>query len=417
MPEFLPFVGTRYSKSRVNIENVVSPPYDIISSEYRDILYDRDPHNAVRLEFNRDNNPYTSSASFFANWKRDGILIHEERPAFYVYHQVFEKPDGGETTRTGVIGRLKLSDYSANEVIPHERTHAAPKRDRLELMEHTHANFSPIFGLVSDPSFLFDQTIEVATVHSPLADIEERLPNGQSVRHIIWRMNDEMAEARLSKMVGAVPVIIADGHHRYETALEFHQLHPEIRGSEYIMIFLSNLQSEGTVILPTHRLLHGVSEFNQFRLLERLKEGFDLIPFSNREEGKAELERDDASLTLVEFPEAPKYVVVRDRETLEREHLKFAATRLEEEILIPLVGLSRAAIDERRNMLYPHTFQELDEMEESQSWNAAFLLRAVRPGEVESVVKQGGFMPQKTTYFYPKLITGMVFHEFAAQQK
>jgi uncharacterized protein (DUF1015 family) len=226
-----------------------------------------------------------------------------------------------------------------------------------------------------------------------------------------------MASARISKIVGHTPVIIADGHHRYETALEFHELHPEIRGAEYMMIFLSNLQSEGMVVLPTHRLLHGVSGFDQYKLLEKLKERFDLIQFSNREEAQAELERDESALTLIEFPEDPKLILVRDRETKEREPLKLAASRLEEEILIPLVGLSRSAIDERRNLLYPHSFQELDEMEESQPWNAAFLLRAVRPGEVESVVRHGGFMPQKSTYFYPKLLTGLVFHEFAAQPK
>src|ERR1700733_10661158 len=133
MPEFLPFVGTRYSKSRVNMENVVSPPFDVISREYRDVLYDRDPHNAVRIEFSRDEHPYTSAAKNFSEWKRDGTLIRAERPAFYVYHQVFDKPGGGEVTRTGVIGRMKLTPYSANEVIPHERTHDGPKRDRLEL--------------------------------------------------------------------------------------------------------------------------------------------------------------------------------------------------------------------------------------------------------------------------------------------
>lgn len=398
------------------MENVISPPYDIISSEYRNVLYDRNPHNAVRIEFNRDEDPYASATKNFSHWKHEGVLIRDERPAFYVYHQIFDVPGGGEVTRTGVIGRLKLTPYSDNQVIPHERTHDAPKRDRLKLMEHTHANLSPIFGLISDASFVFDQTLEIATVNSPLVDVEERLPNGQSVRHILWRLDDEAALARITKIVGATQVIIADGHHRYETALEFHTLHSEIRGAEYMMIFIGNLQSEGMVVLPTHRLLHSVPGFDQYRLLDALKAEFDLIQFSNREEAEAELERDEPALTLIEFPEDPKLVLVRDREALKREPLKLAATRLEEEILIPLVGLTRESISERRNLLYPHTLQELDEMEESQPWNAAFLLRAVRPNEVESIVKHGGFMPQKTTYFYPKLLTGLVFHEFAAQR-
>ncbi|HEY3875659.1 MAG TPA: DUF1015 domain-containing protein [Candidatus Kapabacteria bacterium] len=422
MPEFLPFLGTRYNASRVLIENVTSPPYDVISEDFRNLLYARDPHNVIRLEWSRDADPYTSAKQYFDAWKREGILKREERPAFFVYRQVFKTPNGEEIMRTGVIGRLKLSAYGKKEVLPHERTHAWPKKDRLELMEHTHTNFSPIFGLVSDASFLFDQSLETATVNAPLADVKEMLPSGETVRHLLWRMDNDDSIQRISKIVAPTQVIIADGHHRYETAVEFMQKHPEISGGDYMMMFLANLQSDGAVILPTHRLLHGVSNFNPYALLDTLRERFQLVFFTSREEGFGELERDDNALTLIELPEDPKWVLLRSDEnspSFSRRGLgggsPIPAARIEEEIFVPIVGLSRKAIDERANLLYPHTFREVDEMEDEVEWNAAFLLRAIRPNELQSVVERGEFMPQKSTYFFPKLLTGLVFHEFEAQ--
>ena len=415
MPQFLPFVATRYNPSKVRIENVTAPPYDVISEEYRDLLYERDSHNVIRLEWNRENNPYESAAKYFRDWKHSGILRREEKYAFFVYREIFSVPSGEQVSRSGVIGRLKLSPYSAGEVLPHERTHKKPKADRLALMEHTHANISPIFALISDPSCLFDETLELATTFSPLADLEESLASGEAIRHLLWRLPDETAASRISHIVQNTPVLMADGHHRYETALEFHHRHPEVRGAEYMMVFLANLQSEGTVILPTHRLVYGLPQFNQFELLKNLHERFELVSFSTREEGIAELERDEAALTLIEFPEDPKWMLVRDSATHERDDADLPASRIEEEIFIPMLVLTREDIDSRRYLLFPHTTREVNEMEESQSWNAVFYLRAVRPAEMQRVVEHGAFMPQKTTYFYPKLLTGLVMHEFGAQ--
>ena len=415
MPQFLPFVATRYNPSKVRIENVVAPPYDVISEEYRDRLYERDPHNVIRLEWNRDDNPYQSAAKYLRDWKQSGILRREEAPAFFVYREIFSVPSGEEVSRSGVIGRLKLSPYSAGEVLPHERTHKKPKEDRLALMEHTHANISPIFGLVSDPSFVFDETLELATTFAPLADLEEALPTGDTIRHLLWRLADDAASSRIAHIVNHTPVIIADGHHRYETAMEFHRKHPHIDGSKYMMVFLANLHSEGTVIFPTHRLVHGLEPFDQFDLLKQLQKRFELVPFATREEGIAELERDDQAITLIEFPEDPKWMLIRAMAIGARDNVKLPASRIEDEIFITLLGLTRADIDARSHLLFPHSLREVDDMEESHAWNAVFYLRAVQPAEMHQVVERGSFMPQKTTYFYPKLLTGLVMHEFEAQ--
>src|ERR1035437_6914479 len=364
MPEFLPFIGTRYSSSNVTVADVTSPPYDVISDEFRDTLYARGAYNVVRLEFSREPDPYASAARLLTLWKQEDILRRDSKSAYYIYRQIFDVPGTGEVTRTGVIGRLKLSPYEAKQVIPHERTHAAPKRDRFRLMEATKANISPIFGLISDASFVFDQTLEVAMVQPALADVDEVLPDGGTIRHLLWRLDDPAATARIAQIVSGQSVIIADGHHRYETALEYHRLHPEIAQAGYAMMFLSNLHAQGTVILPTHRLLHDVPDFNQYRLLEELKERFELLTMKTREEGMSALERDDRAVTLMEFPEDPKFVLLRDETAHERDMTleMLPVARIEHEILRQAIGLSAESIALRTNLLYPHSPEELDEM-------------------------------------------------------
>jgi uncharacterized protein (DUF1015 family) len=413
MPEFLPFIGTRFDKSKVSTEDVVAPPYDVISPDYRDVLYSRNDHNIIRLELSRDDDPYVSARNALREWLQEGYLVREKKPAFYVYYQTFTTPAGETVTREGVLGKLKLATYAEKQVLPHERTLMAPKRDRMKLLEHTHTNVSPIFALTSDPSFVFDETLQLATVMPALADVDEALPAGGTVRHTMWRLDDAMACDRIEKIIARGPVIIADGHHRYETALKYRDEHPDEPEAAYVLCFIANLNSAGTVVLPTHRVLHSVTGFNQYTLLEDLRTRFEIVAMDTREEATALLDRDDDVLTIIQLPEAPHYVAVRDLPTESRSPIRLVnAKRLEEEILLPVVGLSRQAIDEKRNLLYPHSLTELDDMLESAEWNAAFLLRAIRPSEMQQVVERGDFMPQKSTFFYPKLLTGLVMRQF-----
>jgi uncharacterized protein (DUF1015 family) len=417
MPKFHPFRGTRYDPALVSVEAVVAPPYDVISPEQQSELYSRDPHNVIRLILNHDEDPYSSAATFLHDWKVDGVLKPESTTdQFYVYYQTFRVPGGKDVTRTGVIGRLKLSQYDEGEVRPHERTLAGPKRDRLKLFEATKTNLSPIFGLVDDESRIFDQTLELATVRSPLADVQETLPTGAQVRHILWKLDDPMAIDRLRKIVQRGPITIADGHHRYETALAYRDAHPETPGANYVMTYLSNVHGEGTVILPTHRALHGVEDFDQYKFLEKLRGSFALEVFDDRATAQAALQSDSSIITMIELNDAPKFVAVRDNSTRKLGALESVASwRLQEEVLKSVIGLSQQAIDDKTNLLYPHTLEELDTMSATTEIQAAFLLRAVTPAEMVEVVKAGAFMPQKSTFFYPKLLSGLVLYEFANQ--
>lgn len=417
MPEFLPIISTRYNSERVRLQSVVAPPYDVISREEQEAFYLKDAHNVIRLILNHDQDPYHSAADFFQKWLSEGILLRDKEPAFFVYNQTFRLSTGHDVTRSGVIGMMKLSPYSAGEVSPHERTMPGPKRDRLQLMGAVHANLSPIFGLIEDPTLLFDHTLEVATVNPALADIRETLASGEHVRHLLWKLDDPIAVDRIEKMLRDQVVTIADGHHRYETSLAFEEAHPEIQGDKYVMTYLSNLHGEGTVILPTHRVLHDVQGFDQYAFLEKLRTRFDLVLHESRTTAYQNLQDDPAAICIIEFEESPRVVLVRDLEPAHGSSLeKLPVVRLQEEILKPFVGLTQQAIDAKTNIFYPHTLEEVDAIRHSNAIQAIFLLRAVSPQEMVEIVKEGAFMPQKSTFFYPKLLSGLVFHEFRTQQ-
>ncbi|MFI5263697.1 MAG: DUF1015 domain-containing protein [Candidatus Kapaibacterium sp.] len=418
MNQFQPFKGTRYNTEKVQPKNVVSPPYDVISPTYQAELYEKDPHNVVRLELNHDPDPYTCAKNYLDEWKAKDVLVADTIPAFYVYYQTFHTPSGEQVTRRGVLGRLRVTPYSSGDVLPHERTLSGPKKDRMKLLSITQMNLSPIFGLIDDNALIFDHTIDSVVATPSLADIDEELANADTIRHTMWKLTDPALVTRLEKLIATKKVIIADGHHRYETALAYGQEHPDDRAAQYIMIFIANLHSEGTVILPTYRILYGMKDFNQFKFIADLKKEFSVDLMDSREEGMKQLASDVDVLTLIQMPEEPKYALVKDTSDLSKSSAveKLAVYRLHEKILKPVAGLGQADIDNKTNLLYPHTLPEMDTMLSDHEYDAAFILNPTTPQEVIDVTASGEFMPQKSTYFYPKLLSGLVFYEFREQK-
>ncbi len=413
MNQFLPFEGTRYNSEKVKIKNVVAPPYDVISEMQRAALYEKDPHNVIRLEFSRDADPYQSAKAYFDEWKTKGVLQCDTEPSFYVYYQTFRTPEGEQVTRRGVIGRLKVSPYSEGNVLPHEQTLSGPKKDRFALLDAVKTNLSPIFGLIDDEALIFDHTIDSVTANPPLADVDELLANGESVRHTMWRLTDPALVARLEKLVATKKVVIADGHHRYETAVAYSAAHPELDGADHIMIYLANLHGEGTVILPTHRILHSIGSFNQYEFLRELEKHFILTLKDSREEALEFFQKDIHALALIQFPDVPHSVIVLDKDEKSGSALEqLSVYRLHEDILKPIAGLTQEQINNKSNLLYPHTLKELDEMLAGNEYNAAFIIKAITPVEMLDVTSEGSYMPQKSTFFYPKLLSGFVFNEF-----
>ncbi len=420
MNSFTPFFGTRYNRELVRLADVVSPPYDVISNEQREAFYEKSDHNVIRLEWSHDDDPYTSAADFLHQWKKEGILQTDSDRYYYAYYQTFNTPEGIQVTRRGVLGRLKVTPYTTGNVLPHEQTLPKAKEDRYRLLEATHTNFSPIFGLIDDETLIFDHSIDSVTASAPLADVDEVLASGQSVRHTLWKISDPAVLTRIENLLKTKAIIIADGHHRYETSVKFASAHPELPGSDTMMVFLANLHGEGSVILPTHRILYGMDGFNQFEVLSALEKEYTVTVHSSREAAMETLNSDSSAWLAIQFPEEPNWVVVADTDhgiAAKEDALKaLAVYRLHEDLLKPIVGLSQAQIDNKTNLLYPHTLGELDEMIAKQEYNAAFILKPVTASELLAVTAQGTFMPQKSTYFYPKLLTGLVFHEIDEQR-
>ncbi|MEP7234229.1 MAG: DUF1015 domain-containing protein [Ignavibacteriota bacterium] len=417
MNEFLPFIGTRYNSEKVNPKDVVSPPYDVISAAQQAELYAKDPHNVVRLELNHDEDPYTRAKKYLDDWKADQVLMPEESAEFYVYYQTFITPAREQVTRRGVIGKLRLKPYSTGDVLPHERTLSGPKKDRMQLLEVTRTNLSPIFGLIDDDALIFDHTIDVVVAIDPLVDIDEATMNGENIRHTMWKLTDRALATRLEKLVASKKIIIADGHHRYETAVAYAQAHPDDEAAQYMMIFIANLHSEGTVILPTYRILYGSKDFNQYKFIAELRNHFAIEVVTTREEGIEKLKKDSSSLTLCQMPEEPHFILIRDMGDLSNCTAleKLAVYRLHEKILKGVAGLTQEEINAKTNLLYPHTLEELDSMIGEHDYDAAFILNPTTPAEVIEVTSAGEFMPQKSTFFYPKLLSGIVFYELDQQ--
>lgn len=407
---FSPFRGTRYDSGNVQMSTVVAPPYDVISDQYRNELYDSDEHNVVRLEYSRDEDPYVSAKRDFDEWKRKGILIQDNEPAFYVYYQTFTAPGGEQLTRRGLIGRLKVTPYTEGNVLPHELTLPKAKKDRFDLLEATHTNFSPIFGLIDDDAFIFDHTIDAVTANAPLVDVDQKLPDGKTIRHTMWQLRDRSLITRLENLIAAKTIVIADGHHRYETSITFAAAHPQLDGADSVMMFLANLRAEGTVILPTHRILHSHESFNQYDFLAKLRQAFTIEVVEAKDEALGSLGKSDV-LTVIEFPEEPKYVVVYDAVNGGSALEKLNVYGLHEKILKPICGLSQEQINAKTNLWYPHSVAEAGSMM-SAGYDACFYLASVTPEATLAVTSEGNFMPQKSTYFYPKLLTGLVFNEF-----
>jgi uncharacterized protein (DUF1015 family) len=388
-----PLAGVRYDPARVgDLGAVLAPPYDVIAPGEQAELYTRSPYNAIRLILPREAERAAAAAATLGDWMASGVLRPDPAPALYLYAQRFSLPDGSTRRRDGVICRLRLEDFSSGVVRPHERTLAGPKADRLAILRATGANLSPIFGLYARPGEPVRALLGEAALGRPVVDVDGW--------HRLWRVTDEEAIARFTAALAGEAIIIADGHHRYETALAYRD---EQRGNEaaaWVLAYLANMEEEGVVILPTHRLLRRLP-LPADALEERLGESFTVAPLPERRRrasGEIDCVLADRRLRLGARPEARTRL----------RHLPPTVARLDVAllhcaILAPLLGVAGADLD------FTHDDEEAVEAVVRGRAAAAFLLNAPSLREVRAVCLAGELMPEKSTYFYPKLATGLVF--------
>ena len=427
MADVTPFRGIRYDRAVV-LDDVVAPPYDVISAAENAARRARSPYNVVRLDqpVGPRDAPgaaaYERSAALFREWQADGVLRRDDTPCMYRVDQTYVGPDGRERTRRGFIARLRIADFAEGVVRPHERTHAGPKVDRLRLYRATHADLSQVFLLVPDDDGVVSEALtEGATATSEAREARD----GDGNVHRIVPLGAGAVE-RISAALRERPVYIADGHHRYETALAYRDERRAAgdHGADTLMVYLCSLSDPGLTVFPTHRLLKGLAVPPLGDLLERLRPHFDLegAPVRGAEAARALLERlperaDPGRVFGLYLAGEDVCIAVRAREPAVTEHLLAAGlsaetaalsvTVLHDLILRDALGVDPGAEEEQ--VEYVKNVPDALAALAGGGYSVAAFLNATEVGQVRAVADRGEVMPQKSTYFYPKLLTGLVF--------
>ena len=416
MADVQPFRAVRYDPSKVELEDVVAPPYDVIDGAERARLAARSPYNVVEVDLPPS---YEEAARAFAEWRERGVLVREDEPAIWVLRQEFAAPGGRNAARTGFFARVRVDDYGPGRIRPHERTHVGPKEDRLRLLRATHANLSPIFSLFPDRDDAARRAMDRVAVGEPVATVT---PDGGTVSRV-WRSTDPDVIAELQAALADAELLIADGHHRYETARVFAD---EVGGEgdhRYALMLLCSLSDPGLVVFPTHRLLDDLKDDpgKQLAIREVLLRDFEVEELAAASE--LEPRRADGRVAfgyMDSFHRKPYRVTLRDQAIAEHAlaAMPDAYRRLDTAVLETLVlrgalGMSDDDISELRGIRYSSNLDDAIGQVESGAADAGFFLRATPIDQIRAVAASGQPMPPKSTFFYPKVPTGLVFNLLA----
>ena len=420
MANIKPFKGIRYNQSKVELEKVIAPPYDVITPGEQDAFYEESPYNVIRLILGREEDRYTSAAQHLKKWLEEEVLIRDENPALYMLAQSFIDNEGKEVTRKGFVGALELVELDKGVVLPHEKTLSKPKADRFNLMKATQANFSQIFGLYGDPDHRIDDVTNNIMKQDPVIDVDF-----EEVNNKVWLIDRPEDAEFISKVMKDKQILIADGHHRYETALAYRDLqrkeNPDHTGDEpynYVMMFCTNMYDPGLVIYPTHRVLHSLQKFDGGTLLSELKKHYTVEQCESASELRkklASIERyafgyvypGSYHLMYLKHPEQAQKLLPAD---MPPEVKELDVTLLHSHIIGTLLNISVEAQEQKLHIDYLKDFDATVQEVESGKMQAAFLMNPTPIDQVRSVAEAGKTMPQKSTYFYPKLVSGFVIN-------
>lgn len=417
MPEIKPFKGLIYNPN-LPIHKLVAPPYDVISDKERDELYELHPCNVIRLILNRDENRYESAKRHFEKWLNDGIIIERESEAIFIYEQEFEY-ESKIYMRSGIICLLKIEEFGKGNIFPHEKTYPKPKEDRFNLLKATNAQFDHIFGIYSDPNFVIDNLISNNKPNRPLFDFE--FPEKSKIKHRLYEITDREFINAVVSFFENIQIFIADGHHRYETAMMFRDylrsLSVAREEHNYVLMYLTNMDSEGLIILPTHRVL---SEVNLESLEKKLfsaefKRFFDLFAVDTFEELKDIMKKDNKSVFGISLGGGKIFVLkINNYNEIKAnlpstipEAVKELDVTILHEFIFKLLGIQT----EQVKITYTHDLKVALDLSEELN-KIAFILNPPSVFDVKNVSLSGATMPQKSTYFYPKLLSGIVMRKF-----
>ena len=427
------------------LAQVTAPPYDVISPKRQDELYERSPFNIVRMILGKEhvdddeyNNKYQRAASFLKDWKSSGALMDDPGKNFYIYQQEYKTPDKKTRVRTGFFAAIRLERPGKGNIHAHEHTFEGPKADRLKLLRSTHCNLSPIFCLYSDPSRESDKLLEEVLSQGPP---RMELTDDEKVTHRLWLISDMARIKRLSALLQDKAFFIADGHHRYETALNYYEEMKDAKPNRkdkaspyaYTLSFLMNCEAPGLEILPTHRVLSGELgvDVEQEEILEDLEEFFDLKPVKvNLKKADSEgaalckkietLGKKTSAFALV-FPGGRGFILtLKPKSGLEEElpedlHRDVAVldVSIMHEYIIPRIWIGNPEMElDDLDIFYLKDAGEALRMLGAPTYACAvFLMNAPTMEHVRRIASQNLRMPHKSTYFYPKLLTGLVLRD------
>ncbi len=427
MANVKPFCGLRYNTGKVgSLSFVTAPPYDIISESEQDALVARHENNIISLElgkvFDSDsetNNRYTRARQCLIDWMSKDILKFDEKPAYYIYEEIFEIFGVTKSLR-GIISAVELVEFSEKIVLPHEETLSKAKADRFSLMSQTHANFSPIYFLYMD---------EKKTVNSIMNEICKTTPTesfktDDGIIHNMWVVDDREVCKTIEESFCDKQLFIADGHHRYETALNFSKTLPENEGAKYILAFSVEMDDPGLVVLPTHRIVKNLDSFQEDSVVKELSKYFDVrkvISASVKETAEKLLEenRDETSFVFYTGKDYFYLITLNDHNVMAKilpeksaAYCELDVSILHTLILDKIFGIDMENMANQKNLVYTKFSEEAISAVSENLADCAFLLNGTKVRQIKEVSLCNEKMPQKSTYFYPKLITGLVINKF-----
>ena len=434
MPQIEPFKGILYNFKKINIANIVAPPYDIISPHMQDDLYRIDEHNIIRLILGKEEpkdsarvNKYKRAVQFFKRWLKEKVLVQDKTPSIYVYGQEYFH-ETKRKKRIGFIARMKIEDPRESKVLPHEYTFAKPKEDRLNLIREVKANLSPIFTLFQDGDNKIRPILKSALKTKPVFDVEF-----EGVRHILWKLDKEALIKKIQALMGDKDIFIADGHHRYEVAVIYRDemrnktgqrstVHGprKNKGYDYVMIYFSPLNQEGLTILSTHRLVKGIN-IDIEELLEQLKVYFYIKTFkaanhlfqkmasAKKGEYAFGMYSKNKIFYLLKLKEnVPLVDVIKEDKSKEWKRLDVSV--LHGLIFDNILDLREKVRNEECIVYTRDPDYAISEVDKGNC-TLAFFLNPTRVSQVRAIAKIGDRMPHKSTYFYPKLLSGLVINK------
>jgi uncharacterized protein (DUF1015 family) len=436
MAHVAPFRALRYDPDRVDLTQVATQPYDKITPEMQKRYYDTSPHNLVRIILGKpqptdhlEENIYTRAAAYFQEWRRQGVFLQDTQQSLYQYIQRFQPPGGGaEMERPGFIGLGKIEDYAAGIVHRHEQTLAKPKADRLQLLRATRAHFGQLFMLYSDPAGEIDGALSASAANMEIG-IDFR--DEYDVLHQVRRVSDPAVIEFVCGKMRDKKLIIADGHHRYETAMNYRNerraapgeasVASELAPYELVMMSFVNMDSPGLVILPTHRVVHGLDSFSPDVLRDRARSYFSVEEVDPsidatralgilRAAGQAGTALLGVTANRAFLFDTPRALATNLFQGLSLRQQSLDVVQLHKCLLEGVLGISEEAIRDQTNVSYVRDAGEAMARVRAGEANVAFLINPVRMRQVRDIAFAGEVLPQKSTDFYPKLLSGLTIY-------